>query len=351
MSTTQSRVARGISHPIGRHIHFGWLWGFVGFVIIDSVIRNRGIEIALAGLLVGVLSLIGMMRTRDRGHLAWVRIEDPLLAVTAATLVVTASRSWGLLPVFCVAVVGTVGGLAVRKIAGATDYHGGPIYCGTFVGMTSEMVLPNIWWVAGAGLLAGVLWSMSREAWVGIGGKMGTVALGGVLLTNLVASDFHQLGPGAHALTSIQAIAGILVVGLISAPLTWWLAHRRGWGAVLGSAVPTMIFAGVLQYAPDLFADSPKVLTVAWLGASFVGMTAPARVSSPWIMIPIGGVLYGCLQIILGKYLAGEGGIAGATALISVFAIRGGERLLMSGWRLQDGERDTVSSTIPDPTG
>lgn len=351
MSTTQSRVARGISHPIGRHIHFGWLWSFVAYVIIDSFIRNRTIEIALAGFLVGALSLIGMMRTRDRGHLAWVRLEDPLLAVTAATLVGISSRWWGLLPVFCVAVVGTVGGLAVRKIAGATDYHGGPIYCGAFVAMTSSAILTNIWWIAGAGLLAGVLWSMSREAWVGIGGKMGTVALGAVLLTDLFASDVHRLGPGAHALASGRAIGGILVIGFISAPLTWWLAHRRGWGAVLGSAVPTLIFAGVLQYAPHLFADSSKVLTVAWLGASFVGMTAPTRVSSPWIMIPIAGVLYGSLQILFGKYLAGEGGIAGATALISVFAIRGGESLLMNCWRLHDRQTEMESSSIPDAAG
>lgn len=62
-----------------------------------------------------------------------------------------------------------------------------PFYCGTFVGMSSILVLPNIWLVAGAGTLSGIIFCLSHDVFLGTGGKLGTIAFISVVVTKLAA--------------------------------------------------------------------------------------------------------------------------------------------------------------------
>ena len=327
-----------------RLAHFGWLWCLVAFVVVNGFIRNRTVAIAALGIVVGALAILGMIRTCDRGHLVAWRREDPLLALAGAFGTGSAVRLLDLPPVLAVAATGVAGGLLVRRIAGAEDYHAAPIYCGAFAAGTSIEVLGSPWWILLAGLIVGVFWSVSREAWAGIGGKMGTVALMGVLVTVGLAWSVHRLGPGATPLHSRGAIAGVLVCAVLSAGTTWWLAYRREWSVVLASAVPTALVALVLYWIPYLSPDTTMVLDVAWLGASFVGMTSPARLPRPVLVVPLAGGVYGALQIAFGDYLAGMGGLMGATALIAVFTVRGAA-LNLPGWRWSRPRRDRSDRT------
>ncbi|WP_299781692.1 hypothetical protein [uncultured Formosa sp.] len=60
------------------------------------------------------------------------------------------------------------------------------IYCGSFVGMSSLEIAPSISFVITAGLLAGVFLLLSKSIFLGIGGKLGMVAFGGVLMVSFV---------------------------------------------------------------------------------------------------------------------------------------------------------------------
>jgi intracellular septation protein A len=60
------------------------------------------------------------------------------------------------------------------------------IYCGVFVGMSSETITPSIGLVVAAGVLAGVFLSFSKNLFIGIGGKLGTMAFIGVLIVYLI---------------------------------------------------------------------------------------------------------------------------------------------------------------------
>ncbi|MGB1205196.1 MAG: hypothetical protein ACPG5B_06090 [Chitinophagales bacterium] len=60
------------------------------------------------------------------------------------------------------------------------------IYCGTFVGMSSVAVVPSISFAMAAGILAGVLFMLSKNLFLGIGGKLGTIAFGGVAMVSLI---------------------------------------------------------------------------------------------------------------------------------------------------------------------
>lgn len=310
-------------HPWARRAHFGWLWLLVGFVIADSFLRHRALGVVVTALGIGIVAVVGMFHTRDAGHLSGVRLEDPVLAVTGAWAAGLLTRELHLTPALAIGAVGVVGGILVREVAGAKDYHGAPIYAGAFVGGTSGAVFGGLGWIVAAGLVAGVLWSVSREAWVGIGGKIGSISLCGVLIVAAVAAVTHRLGPGAGLMPTRHAVGGIVAIGIVSAPLTFWLAHRRGWGAILGSAVTTVIVAGALYLFPHAFPDPAIALGAAWMGASFVGMTLPRRLPRPALAVPLAGLIFAGLFVYFGKYLSGFGGTIGANALIAIFVVRG----------------------------
>ncbi|MBN2367868.1 hypothetical protein JXC34_02540 [Candidatus Woesearchaeota archaeon] len=59
-------------------------------------------------------------------------------------------------------------------------------YCGAFVGMASPFVLPNLIFVSVSGLIAGVLYYLSHDAYSGVGGKLGTIAFSSVVVTVLI---------------------------------------------------------------------------------------------------------------------------------------------------------------------
>ena len=60
------------------------------------------------------------------------------------------------------------------------------IYCGVFVGMSSVEIIPSIVLVIVAGVFAGVFFMLSKNLFVGIGGKLGTIAFGGVVIITVI---------------------------------------------------------------------------------------------------------------------------------------------------------------------
>ncbi|GHC48795.1 hypothetical protein [Ulvibacter litoralis] len=60
------------------------------------------------------------------------------------------------------------------------------MYCGAFVGMSSVAITPSIGFVVAAGILAGVFYMLSKNLFLGIGGKLGTIAFVGVVLVSLI---------------------------------------------------------------------------------------------------------------------------------------------------------------------
>ncbi|QCE43003.1 hypothetical protein [Psychroserpens sp. NJDZ02] len=67
----------------------------------------------------------------------------------------------------------------IKKLPGA-------IYCGAFVGMSSAEITPSIGFVIAAGSLTGVLFMVSKNLFLGIGGKLGTLAFAGVAMVSLL---------------------------------------------------------------------------------------------------------------------------------------------------------------------
>jgi len=60
------------------------------------------------------------------------------------------------------------------------------IYCGVFVGMSSFEIAPSGVYVIAAGIVSGAVFIMSKNLFVGFGGKLGTIAFVGVVMVTLI---------------------------------------------------------------------------------------------------------------------------------------------------------------------
>lgn len=301
--------------------------GLVLLFYVDGFLVGAPVHMGLAFALLGLVVLVGFLHHADHGPVGEINARTPLTSALAALAVLALTRGVGWSVVVSAAVVGSAGGIAERSVGKRWVGFGAAVYCGAFAGMTSDLVLAHPGWVLLAGLLAGVLLELLQSSWTGIGGKLGSSAFLAVFGIAGLTRTFDMPGPGAslHSFT-VQERFAVLVVSVLAAQLTHWLSYRRGMGAVLGSALPSLP-AGLLL---------PSPLAAVWMGATFVGMTAPARLAPhPSPLMLAMGLLFGLFSLGFEPTLAGLGGDLGATAAMSVFAVLGLRRLL-STYRLAD---------------
>lgn len=294
--------------------------GMVLVFYVDAFLVGAPLHLALLYGLLGVVVLLGFLQHADHGPIDRIRASTPLIAAVAALAVLGLSRGMASPVVFNAALVGSAGGLAEaagrQRLAG----FGAAVYCGAFAGMTSERVLTHPGAVLLAGALAGLLLELLQGSWGGIGGKLGSTAFLAVLSVCGLALAINRLGPGArlHSYSAGERIA-VVLVALLAPQITQRLSYRSGTGVVLGSALPSLL-AGLALPAP---------LAAVWMGGSFVGMTAPARLAPhPQLLLLAMGGLYALFSLGFEPSLAGIGGDLGATAAMAVFAVLGLRRLL-----------------------
>ena len=304
------------------------------FFYFDAFVVGAPVAIALGFSLLGMVVVLGFLQHASHGPAGRIQPASVIEAALAALAVLGLSRGGGISVVIAVGLVGTAGGLV--EAAGRNRHRcqgvAATLYCGAFTGMTSELVLHDPAWVLLAGGLGGLMLSVLANSWKGIGGKLGTIALLGGLGTLAVAMVSGAIGPGAplHAFTDAERLL-VLVISLLSPLLTYTLSYSWGFGMVLGSALPSLLVAILLSGLPASLGLAPVPLAAAWLGASFVGMTAPERLGPhPQPLLLVMGLLFALLDLVYEPRIAGIGGDLGATAAVSVFAVLAA-RALVSG--------------------
>lgn len=93
---------------------------------------------------------------------------------------------WG--PVIASAAVGLAGGLLpyLNPSSQALKAAEWAIYCGTFVGMASTSLFDELHYIFIASATSGLFYIYTRGLLIGYGGKLGSVAFSGVLITVLL---------------------------------------------------------------------------------------------------------------------------------------------------------------------
>lgn len=210
-------------------------------------------------------------------------------------------------PVLAASIIGLLGGLFVKPF-------GVPIYTGAFVGMSSAALF-SIWPFLLATVLAAVIYAIAQDIFNGFGGKLGTIALSGAIISTVIfRGDFTS---GAPFNTTEQYI--IIGLSILAAIVTFLLNTRGKLGPVIASALVGLL-GGVLL--PLLTQELAHVYAVIIIGASFIGMSSHARFNTVF-PIAFAGVLYGLIFIYNAPYFGGAGGKLGTIALTSVLSIKG----------------------------
>ncbi|GLB51796.1 hypothetical protein NBRC110019_08350 [Neptunitalea chrysea] len=60
------------------------------------------------------------------------------------------------------------------------------LYCGAFVGMSGTNVASSLAFIITASIITAIFLSLSKSLFTGVGGKLGTLAFGGVALTSFI---------------------------------------------------------------------------------------------------------------------------------------------------------------------
>ena len=292
---------------------------------IDAFLFGAPWHIVCLLTLLGLISFLGLWQAVEHGALSPISWRD-VFGSTLSTVFVLMLIHMGVQSVILAAgLIGVLGGcLELLFPHGIFKDMSPAFYCGAFVGMTSEAVLIDPAFVVLAGALAGGFWSLFRHSWIGIGGKMGTMAFFAVFVAIGLAIVFGRAAPGVrpNALPSLETPM-ILVASVLSPFLTHWLAYRRQWGVVLASALPSASVALILLFLIHPFYDFSGRVEAAWMGASFVGMTNLNTRELPAWTLGVMGLCFGLLTLCFEPSLVGVGGDLGVTAAVSAFSVLG----------------------------
>lgn len=91
-------------------------------------------------------------------------------------------------PVMSAAAIGAAGSFVpeVKKRSYYLKQLPAVIYCGAFIGMSSTQVAPDIFFILAASFFTAVLILVSKSLFSGVGGKLGTLAFTGVVITSFI---------------------------------------------------------------------------------------------------------------------------------------------------------------------
>lgn len=187
-----------------------------------------------------------------------------------------------------------------------------PLYCGSFVGMASPKVL-TAGHVVLASAIAGAIYVLAQDVFNGFGGKLGTIACAGCVLTAAFSGKALLTGTVPPA----DVASRIIITSVIAAVAAYLVNVRLGKGAVMGSAIVGLVGGLVL---PALIPDIGATLATVCICASFAGMSSKARIPNEALMA-LAGVLVGLVFVYSSPYMGGAGGKLGTTAFGSVIAV------------------------------
>lgn len=115
----------------------------------------------------------------------------------------------------------------------------------------------------------------------------------------------------------------LYIVSLVAALLAFILNNNYKMGIVVGSALPSLVFALVVMafesFLPSTFAREAPVI---FYGAAFIGM-ASNKILSSYLLIGISGLLFTFIYLFTAPYFEGFGGALGTTAALCFLPIYG----------------------------
>jgi hypothetical protein len=218
------------------------------------------------------------------------------------------SNELGLGPVVASSVVGLTGAMASKK-------YQIPIYCGSFVGMSSILMYGDYQSLLFSAIISGIFFLIAGSVFSGFGGKLGVIAFGGTMMYSIITGNAYVVEP--FPTESVNVL--IVLYMSIGAVVTYIIHHKSRLSAVESSAVIGLL-AGLLL--PMLYGASGNFLAVVMFCGSFIGMSSNDRLAN--LSHVVGSAAISAVFFIYTQNIfVGLGGKLGAIAFISILSING----------------------------
>ena len=160
-----------------------------------SMIVNANYETNAALIIVALVIIATIIlgyKYLDLHHedYAYEKISIVIWVPIGAVLCYLLNVNVGLGSILSMGIVGTLASFApsLNKKSNYLKEIPVSIYCGAFVGMSSAETSPSIGFALAAGTLAGLFFMISKNLFLGVGGKLGTMAFAGVITATLIYS-------------------------------------------------------------------------------------------------------------------------------------------------------------------
>ncbi|MFW5838747.1 MAG: hypothetical protein ACOCU1_02290 [Bacillota bacterium] len=302
------------TYRIPRSIGFACLLLFVFILLLTTLINLANQNISFFIVLSFFTLLVGLMgftvfKTEVLHQSTTINMlsVQNMIAVMIGSVLTYILHYFVGCPVLAASIIGLLGGFFMKPF-------GVPIYTGAFVGMSSAALF-GIWPFLLATTLAAIIYAIAQDIFNGFGGKLGTIALSGAIISTVIfRGDFTSGTP--FNLTEQYFIIGLSIAAAV---LTYLLNIRFKLGPVIASALIGFIGGMIL---PLLTREFAHLYAVIIIGASFIGMSSKMRFKNVF-PIAFAGVLYGLIFIYNAPYFGGAGGKLGTIALTSVLSIKG----------------------------
>ncbi|GEO19664.1 hypothetical protein CQA01_01980 [Cyclobacterium qasimii] len=157
-------------------------------MVLEKYESETFVAVALL-LLISITMLLGY-RYFDLHHEAYAyeNIFVVLWVPVGAVICYLLNVSVGLGSVLSAGITGTLASFLplINKKSEYINKIPAAIYCGAFIGMSSLKITPSIGFVVAAGMVGSGIMLLSKNLFLGIGGKLGTVAFVGVVIVSLI---------------------------------------------------------------------------------------------------------------------------------------------------------------------
>lgn len=298
-------------------------------VYVTSFVVAPDTWMRVPAVLLGVLALVGAgLAIATSSPPARVRLMDVASALASTLATFLLARDLGVEPVVAASLVLVTFGLAAQPLGLVDGRAARAGFAGAFVGLIGPAVTISWYWVALAGAIAGVLWSLiGPSVMPGFGGRIGLMAFMGAVAAFTLADLVGDRGNvSLLPVPSEVPTWSLLPVCAFAALITWTLRNRTGLNYATCVGVPTLVISAGIALAPNL-GNQGAVMATAWLGGAALAGTSLTRLpNAGWVFVA--ALLYGCLMMRFTGPYAGHAGVIGTLAVIAELATFAARRTL-----------------------
>lgn len=164
---------------------------FIQFFFLFAIYKEKINHYAIPYIICFIIIMLIVVYKKFPLHhneFSFAKIHLIIWIPVSAIITYVLNNRLGLGSVFSVGIVGTAGS-CLTLLNPRSDYLkqiAGPIYCGAFIGMTSMDFKYVYLMILVSGIFTAILFSLTQTLFVGIGGKLGTLAFIGFLLSILL---------------------------------------------------------------------------------------------------------------------------------------------------------------------